>query len=274
MLLTYNLVSLPAKGIWNKEQTILALFLYYQIPFGRLHARNPLIIKWAEIINRNANSVAMKLVNFASLDPVIIASGRKGMGNTSSLDREIWEFYNNKLDLLNTEAELILKKIVGADVKSLDSLFSQLEPAESNKSFYGEERQVMVSQRIRQNFFRATILSNFDERCCISGLAEPRLLIASHIVSWTEAPDKRLSPHNGLCLSALYDRAFDQHLLTLNAQLEVMISPKLRKVSETTRFNVGLLEIEGHSITSPVRFGIDMDLLKQHHDHFIALKNK
>ncbi|WP_262756286.1 hypothetical protein [Acinetobacter gyllenbergii] len=85
MLLTYNLVSLPAKGIWNKEQTILALFLYYQIPFGRLHARNPLIIKWAEIINRNANSVAMKLVNFASLDPVIIASGRKGMGNTSSL---------------------------------------------------------------------------------------------------------------------------------------------------------------------------------------------
>ncbi|MCU4377290.1 HNH endonuclease [Acinetobacter haemolyticus] len=272
MLLTYNLVSLPANGIWNKEQTILALFLYYQLPFGRLHARNPLIINWAGIINRNANSLAMKLVNFASLDPVIIASGRKGMGNTSSLDREIWEFYNNRLDLLNTEAELILKKIVGADIKSLDNLFSQLEPVESNKSFYGEERQVTISQRIRQNFFRSTILSNFDERCCISGMSESRLLVASHIVSWAQAPDKRLSPHNGLCLSALYDRAFDRHLLTLNSQLEVMLSPRLRRVSETTRFNVGLLEIEGHPITPPIRFGIDMDLLKQHYDQFIALQ--
>lgn len=125
MLLTYNLISLPKKGMWSREQTVLALFLYYQLPFGRLHARNPLIIKWAEIINRNANAVAMKLVNFASLDPVIIASGRKGMGNTSSLDREIWEFYNNRLDLLNTEAELILKKIVEADIKPFDSFLSQ-----------------------------------------------------------------------------------------------------------------------------------------------------
>lgn len=272
MVLTYNLVSLPAKGMWNKEQTILALFLYYQLPFGRLHARNPLIINWAEIINRNANSLAMKLVNFASLDPVIIASGRKGMGNTSSLDREIWEFYNNRLDLLNTEAELILKKIVGADIKSLDNLFSQLEPAESNENFYGEERQVTINQRIRQNFFRSTILSNFDEKCCISGMSESRLLVASHIVSWAQAPDRRLSPHNGLCLSALYDRAFDRHLLSLNSHLEVMLSPSLRKVSETTRFNIGLLEIERQPITPPIRFGIDMDLLKQHYDRFVALQ--
>lgn len=130
----------------------------------------------------------------------------------------------------------------------------------------------MISQRIRQNFFRSTILSNFDERCCISGISETRLLVASHIVSWAQAPDKRLSPHNGLCLSALYDRAFDRHLLSLNPHLEVMLSPSLRNVSETTRFNIGLLEIEGQPITPPIRFGIDMDLLKQHYDRFVALQ--
>lgn len=272
MLLNYDSVSLPSKGVWSREQTILALFWYYQLPFGRLHARNLLIIKWSEIINRNANAVALKLVNFASLDPVIIASGRKGMGNTSALDREIWEFYNNKLELLTRDAEIILKQIVGTDGKSFDSLLPQAEPVETNKSYYGEERQVTISQRIRQNFFRSTILSNFDERCCISGLAEPRLLVASHIVSWVQAPDKRLSPHNGLCLSALYDRAFDRHLLTLNTHLEVELSPKLRKISETTRFSIGLLEIEGQPITPPIRFGIDMNLLKQHRNHFIKLQ--
>ena len=162
MLLQNKNTLLPSKGVWSREQTMLALFWYYQLPFGRLHARNPLIIKWSEIINRNANALAMKLVNFASLDPVIIASGRKGMGNTSALDKEIWGFYNNKLEFLTNDAEVLLKQIIGADDKSLDIILPQLELAETNKNYYGEERQVTISQRIRQNFFRSTILSNFE----------------------------------------------------------------------------------------------------------------
>ena len=61
MLLQNKNTLLPSQGVWSREQTVLALFLYYQLPFGRLHARNPLIIKWSEIINRNANALAMKL---------------------------------------------------------------------------------------------------------------------------------------------------------------------------------------------------------------------
>ncbi|OKO24660.1 HNH endonuclease [Acinetobacter baumannii] len=96
-------------------------------------------------------------------------------------------------------------------------------------------------------------------------------MVASHIVGWADAPDKRLSPHNGLSLSPLYDRAFDQHLLTLNTKLEVMISPKLHKVAKTTFYNIGLSEIEGKSIIPPIRFGIDMDLLAQHRQQFLNL---
>ena len=70
----------------------------------------------------------------------------------------------------------------------------------------------------------------------------------------------------------MYDRAFDRHLLTLNDQLEVRLSPKLRKVAETTRLSIGLLEVEGQAITPPIRFGIDMGLLKKHHDRFMELQ--
>lgn len=35
-------------------------------------------------------SVALKLVNLASLDPLIVASGRSGMGNVSVQDRRVW----------------------------------------------------------------------------------------------------------------------------------------------------------------------------------------
>lgn len=254
----------PSNGIWSHEQTILALYWYYQLPFGRLHARNPQIIEWANIINRSANALAMKLVNLASLDPVIQASGRKGMSNVSALDRSVWEGYGNQLEQLTIDAESLLHHLQLKPEQLLHTVSSN----NPDQTYYGEERQVTARQRLRQGFFRAVILSNFNERCCISGLAESRLLIASHIVGWSEAPDQRLNPHNGLCLSALYDRAFDQHLLTLNDHLEVMLSPSLKKVAQASHYAIGLLEAEGQAITPPARFGIKPELLARHRQHF------
>ena len=66
---------------WTKEQLKLAFHLYCQLPFGKLHQRNPEIIKLANMIGRTPSAVAMKLVNFASLDPAITGTGRSGLGN-------------------------------------------------------------------------------------------------------------------------------------------------------------------------------------------------
>jgi len=60
---------------WTRSQLKLAFYLYCQLPFGKLHQRNPEVIKLAGEIGRTASAVAMKLVNFASLDPAIRASG-------------------------------------------------------------------------------------------------------------------------------------------------------------------------------------------------------
>ena len=57
---------------WTREQLLVAFNLYCQLPFGKLHSRNPDIIRLAEMIGRNPGALAMKLVNIASLDPVIL----------------------------------------------------------------------------------------------------------------------------------------------------------------------------------------------------------
>jgi hypothetical protein len=75
---------------WSREETIKALSLYIQTPFGRMHAGNGDIIALAEQLGRTPSAVAMKLCNFASLDPVERACGISGMVNVSQLDREIW----------------------------------------------------------------------------------------------------------------------------------------------------------------------------------------
>ncbi len=65
-------------------------------------------------------------------------------------------------------------------------------------------------------------------RCCITGLAIPQLLNASHIVPWSFDVKNRTNPRNGLCLNAIHDRAFDCGLLTVTPDLTVRLSPSLK----------------------------------------------
>src|SRR4249920_3062329 len=91
--------------LWSREELILAINLYCKLPFGRLHRSNPEVIILANLINRTPNSVAYKLVNFASLDPSLKARGIKGASNTSKLDIEIWDEFFNHWDILPYESE-------------------------------------------------------------------------------------------------------------------------------------------------------------------------
>lgn len=83
---------------WTEGELKLALALYCQLPFGKMHSRNIEIIRLATKIGRTPSAVAMKLVNFASLDPEIVNSGRSGLGNASAMDRTVWEKFQTGWD--------------------------------------------------------------------------------------------------------------------------------------------------------------------------------
>src|SRR6476620_998169 len=72
----------------------------------------------------------------------------------------------------------------------------------------------------------------------MTGITEPGLLRASHIVPWSECDDaQRLDVHNGLLLSALWDAAFDQGLVSFADDGSPLASPRL---SEAARKTLGL----------------------------------
>jgi hypothetical protein len=56
---------------WSRKELIVAFNLYCQLPFGKIHSRNPLIIRVAKNLERTSSSLAMKMLNFASLDPSV-----------------------------------------------------------------------------------------------------------------------------------------------------------------------------------------------------------
>ncbi|HEY6611961.1 MAG TPA: hypothetical protein VIZ86_12590, partial [Pseudomonas sp.] len=88
---------------WTPDQLKLAFHLYCHLPFGQLHSRHPEIVELAGLIGRTPSALAMKLVNFASLDPAIIASGRKGLDGASRLDREVWAQFQSDWEGLALE---------------------------------------------------------------------------------------------------------------------------------------------------------------------------
>ena len=243
---------------WTREQLKLAFYLYCQLPFGKLHSRNPEIIHLAGLIGRTPSAVAMKLVNFASLDPAITSTGRKGLDGASNLDREIWGEFHADWEKLAVECELLRRNLdVGAPI--IDEADEQLMP----EDFTGETRRVVTEQRIKQNFFRRAVLSSYRGRCCMSGLSEPRLLIASHIVPWSKDKANRLNPSNGLCLSAIHDRAFDKGLITLTDDFKIIVSEELKLRDELFIKEV-LLPLNGRTIEPPERFAPQAEFVSWH----------
>jgi HNH endonuclease len=77
------------------------------------------------------------------------------------------------------------------------------------------ESERLVIQRIGQNLFRDALMDYWGGRCPLTGITEQALLRASHIVPWSDCSDEqRLDVHNGLLLSALWDAAFDEGLVS------------------------------------------------------------
>lgn len=253
--------DIMATGLWTKEQIKLAFHLYCQLPYGRIHGRNPEIISLAQVIGRTSDAVAMKMLNIASIDPAITSTGRVGLGNASALDRVVWDEFHSDWERLAVECQLLRQQLDKNAVEDLEPEDDALMP----EDFTGETRQVLTTQRIKQHFFRRAVLSSYRGRCCMSGLSESRLLIASHIVPWSRDKANRLNPSNGLCLSAIHDRAFDKGLISLTNDWRVVVSDELRTRDEPFVKDI-FLPLEGRQIEMPERFRPDHAFLVRHRE--------
>ncbi len=159
---------------WTRQELLVAFRLYCQIPFGKLHSLNPEIIKIAELIDRTPSALAMKLANIASLDPAITSTGRKGLSSASNADKEMWQEMQNNWENFAIESENTINYIL----RGSESYVAENESASEYQDYTGQDRIVPTKTRIGQNFFRKSVLSAYKYRCCITGLAIPKLLEA------------------------------------------------------------------------------------------------
>lgn len=245
--------------LWTREQTILAFNLYFKIPYGTIHGGNPKVRELAEIVGRSNGSVGRKMQNLASFDPVQQARGIKGLSHSSSLDKEIFKEFVNNWEALALESERILAE------KQHTTLEQKVESYEEKwLSRSGKNVVRSVNVRVGQNFFKEVVLNNFDSKCAISGIDIPAMLRASHIVPWSKNEQIRVNPENGLCLSALYDVAFDQGFIGVDTEYKIVLANKLKKKKKEPFYQENFGKLDGVEIRPPSKFFPRKEFLEYH----------
>jgi putative restriction endonuclease len=247
------LKAAPVK--WTRQHLLIALNVYRKLLFSQFDQRNPLVIQVAEKMRRTPSSLAMKLSNFASLDPVQQARGIRGLSGASKQDRDLWTEFQEDLNHLGPESEQLLHDLFTSDdsreVDFLQRDKVRLERPRLPSPIGATEKEQLVRVRRGQQFFRQTILNAYGVRCAISGISVPRLLVASHIKPWSDFPEERLNPRNGLCLSSIHDAAFDSGLITVDEQCRLLLSKELKSYFPQPALEQSFVRFEGKQIRLP-----------------------
>ncbi|BCO32390.1 restriction endonuclease [Thiohalobacter sp. COW1] len=205
--------------------------------------------------------MAMKLTNIASLDPAITSTGRKGLSGASASDKRMWDEMQSDWESFAIESESAL--IVAMNN---DQPIARENDLTGMEDYSGTEKEIKSKARIKQNFFRRAVLSAYNYRCCITGLAIPELLVASHIIPWRTDERNRLNPSNGLALSMLHDKAFDIGLITINDDMTLRVSD-VEHSGEDSFYKIAIKYYENKPIDLPEKFPPLKEFLYHHRQH-------
>jgi putative restriction endonuclease len=109
----------------------------------------------------------------------------------------------------------------------------------------------IVQQRLHQAAFRERVLDAYGHRCALSGLPEPRLIDAAHIIPDRDdllgQPDVR----NGICMSKIHHAAYDAGLIGIDPDLRIHVSERLLSIHDGPMLEQGLKALAGRHVRAP-----------------------
>ncbi|MXV79548.1 MAG: HNH endonuclease [Chloroflexi bacterium] len=251
---------MPAGQPWTRRELLLALGLYLDPLLGSQDKSNDRIIDLAKRIGRSPDSVVFKMANFKNLDPTAVG----GFSNVGARDRELWD------DVLNRPRQIheAVSEAWANEEPLVDGPSHEMIGINTEGPQLTEAMSTTKSRR-GQDLFRRAVLNAYQNRCCVTGVGDTRLLVASHIKPWRDDKENRLNPTNGLCLNVLHDKAFDIGLITVGEDYRIKVSSILKNNDEDF-LNLNLVSYEGVSIGLPQTHQPSQEFLAHHRQHIFT----
>jgi putative restriction endonuclease len=128
-----------------------------------------------------------------------------------------------------------------------------------------------VKQRLHQASFREAVITAYSGKCALSGLPEPLLLDAAHIISDTDENLGQPIVPNGIPLSKIHHAAFDAHLIGIDPDYRLHVSERLLVQNDGPMLEA-LKRLNGGTIYLPARpkDRPDRDRLAQRFERYLA----
>lgn len=227
------------------------------------------------------NNITSELVQAEIINPVIfdnylypidLINFKWGFKQKS---RDDWQYFFNQYGMMQIDRSDFIsliqmqfnsKKEILAAYEEIDkelevSLYKQIH----QENYKVEDK--LLTQKVRgsaQAIFAKEVKGNYLNKCCVTGINTQRLLIASHIVPWSEDQNNRLNPANGLCLSPLFDKAFDLGLITITPEKKIVVSKYIQKDKYLNEY---FTTFNGRKIFSSVLIPPNPEFLKWHNNN-------
>lgn len=109
-----------------------------------------------------------------------------------------------------------------------------------------------VKQRLHQASFREAVIGAYRGRCALSGLPEPLLLDAAHIIADKNEELGQPVVTNDIPLSKIHHAAFDAHLIGIDANYRLHVSERLLDRKDGQMLEA-LKQLDGRTILLPDR---------------------
>ena len=226
-----------------------------------MHKNNPEIIELAKLMGRTPSSVGMRLGNFASVDPYHQKRGVVGLKGGMNQVKPIWdEFNENRSELISLSEEIRATKENTTVEEKYKNILNDI------KDLKGEVKERFIKSRVNQSFFRQMVLANYSNECAVTGIDIPELLLAGHIIPWSQNEKERLNPENGICFSPLYDKAFENGLIGINTDYKIILSTTLKQNTSKSYYEQNFRNIEGRTIIQPQSYLPNKSFLEWHLD--------
>lgn len=132
------------------------------------------------------------------------------------------------LALLDVEAspEFANTNHIG-DAENDSDLLEDIRGVENDTAIPETQRVQLAKARIGQGLFRKRVML-IDPRCRVTGVSEPKFLIASHIKPWRNSSNaERINGLNGVMLSPHLDALFDKHFISFENDGRMLIHQTL-----------------------------------------------
>lgn len=252
--------------LWTREEFILVLNLYTKIRYGQFNATNAEVKRLALLLDRTPGAVAYKLVHFSGMDAAHI--GRiKGLANPGTKAVEIYNEFVQNWDEMLFESEVLLAKYQNKRVEEISLEKEEMREIkmEALSGKNGIDVQRLVKTRVNQSLFRKIVLNNYADSCAICGLDIQELVVASHILKWSEHHSQRLNPENGLCLCNIHDKAFETGYIGITGDYRILISKELGNLKEKQTINALFQRHQNQKLNLPDKFYPNPSFLEEHY---------